>query len=154
MAAQVRVGVGCFLFNSRLEFVTGVRKGSHGAGAIQLPGGHLEMGSSPEACAVREVAEETGLVVREQDVRFLTATNDIFAADDKHYVTLFVACQVLDDVQPEVLEPEKCERWEWHSWEHLRDLALDPGNNLFLPLRNLILQRPDLDPRAAFVTST
>lgn len=63
------------------------------------------MGESPEACAVREVAEETGLVVRERDVRFLTATNDIFAADNKHYVTLFVACQVLDDVQPEASLP-------------------------------------------------
>lgn len=33
MTSQVRVGVGCFLFNSKLEFVVGVRKGSHGAGA-------------------------------------------------------------------------------------------------------------------------
>ncbi|KPV75914.1 uncharacterized protein RHOBADRAFT_52926 [Rhodotorula graminis WP1] len=153
MAAHVRVGVGCFLFNSKLEFVTGVRKGSHGAGAIQLPGGHLEMGESPEACAVREVAEETGLVVREDDVRFLTATNDVFAAERKHYVTLFVACRV-DDVKPEVLEPDKCERWEWCSWEHLKELALDPDTNLFLPLRNLILQRPELDPRAVFATPT
>lgn len=71
-------------------------------GAIQLPGGHLEVGESPEACAVREVAEETGLVVREEDVRFVTATNDIFAREGKHYVTLFVACRVEDDAHPEV----------------------------------------------------
>ncbi|BGP37976.1 hypothetical protein JCM10449v2_001903 [Rhodotorula kratochvilovae] len=150
MAGQVRVGVGCFIFNSKLDFVTGVRKGNHGAGAIQLPGGHLEVGETPEACAVREVAEETGLSIGEEDVRFLTATNDIFHAEGKHYITLFVACRVADDVEPKVLEPEKCERWEWQSWEHLKELALDPGNNLFLPLRNLILQRPELDPRSVF----
>ncbi|GAA6056409.1 hypothetical protein JCM3770_000688 [Rhodotorula araucariae] len=151
MTPQVRVGVGCFLFNPQLEFVTGVRKGSHGAGAIQLPGGHLEVGETPEACAVREVAEETGLSIREEDVRFLTATNDIFLAEGKHYITLFMACRVPRAVEPEVLEPEKCKRWEWLNWEHLKELALDPENSLFLPLRNLILQRPELDPRQPFV---
>ncbi|BGP13900.1 hypothetical protein JCM10213_002541 [Rhodosporidiobolus nylandii] len=148
--STVRVGVGIFLFNSRFHFVTGLRKGSHGAGALQLPGGHLEVGETPEACAVREVAEETGLTIREEDVRFLTATNDIFAAERKHYITLFTACKIGDDVQPEVLEPDKCERWTWTSWENLKELADTPDNHLFLPLRNLILQRPELDPREAF----
>lgn len=72
------------------------------AGAIQLPGGHLEFGETPEACAVREVLEETGLEISEADVRFVTATNDIFEAEGKHYVTLFMACRVPDDAQPQV----------------------------------------------------
>ena len=46
--------------------------------------------------------EETGLHVAERDVRFLTATNDIFSTESKHYVTLFVACPVSDDARPEV----------------------------------------------------
>lgn len=33
----VRVGVGCFLLNSKGQFVTGVRKGSHGSGAFDPP---------------------------------------------------------------------------------------------------------------------
>ncbi|GAA5968324.1 hypothetical protein JCM11641_003810 [Rhodosporidiobolus odoratus] len=147
----VRVGVGCFLFNSRYDFVTGIRKGSHGAGALQLPGGHLEVGESPEGCAVREVAEETGLTIRPENVKFFTATNDIFAAEGKHYITMFVSCMLEDDaVEPQVLEPEKCERWEWTSWDKLKELAASPDNNLFLPLGNLFLQRPDLDPRRLF----
>lgn len=40
------------------------RKGSHGDGEWALPGGHLEMGESFEQCAVREVEEETGIMVR------------------------------------------------------------------------------------------
>ncbi|BGP22826.1 hypothetical protein JCM10295v2_001717 [Rhodotorula toruloides] len=102
MTSQVRVGVGCFLLNSRGEFVVGVRKGSHGAGCLQLPGGHLEFGETPEACAVREVAEETGLAIRADNVRFLTATNDVFEADKKHYITLFVACRVEDEADPQM----------------------------------------------------
>lgn len=64
-------------------------------GCLQLPGGHLEFGESWEECARREILEETGLAVR--DVRFLTATNDVFAAEKKHYVTIFMACCTVDD---------------------------------------------------------
>ena len=45
---------------------------------------------------MREVKEETGLEVGK--VRFLTATNDVFAAaadGNKHYVTIFVVCEVI-----------------------------------------------------------
>ncbi|GAA6027046.1 hypothetical protein JCM8097_006068 [Rhodosporidiobolus ruineniae] len=149
--ATVRVGVRCFLFRpGSTNFLPGIRRGFHGAGALQLPGGHLEVGETPEACAVREVAEETGLTIREGDVRFLRATNDIFEADDKHSITLFVGCVVEDDLEPEVHEPEKCDRWDWTSWEKLKELAEDPQDNLFLPLSDLFLQRPELDPRVAF----
>ncbi|GJN88554.1 hypothetical protein Rhopal_001520-T1 [Rhodotorula paludigena] len=92
MTGIVQVGVGCFLFNSRFQLVTGVRKGSLGA----------DFGESPEACAVREVLEETGIRIDENDVRFLTAVNTVFPAENKHYITLFVGCQVPDDSRPEV----------------------------------------------------
>ncbi|ORY59439.1 NUDIX hydrolase domain-like protein [Leucosporidium creatinivorum] len=138
-----RVGVGAFILHGD-RFVTGVRKGSHGAGCLQLPGGHLEFGESWEECARREILEETGLAVR--DVRFLTATNDVFVAEVKHYITIFMVCNTVDkDPLPRVLEPEKCERWEWRSWEELRMLSVDPSVELFLPLRNLLKQQPDLN---------
>ncbi|GAA6008942.1 hypothetical protein JCM10207_004035 [Rhodosporidiobolus poonsookiae] len=143
--AQVRVGIGCFLFNSHFHTITGVRKGSIGAGTIALAGGHLELGEEPEACAAREVLEETGIFIREGDVKFITAVNSIFEADQKQYITLFYGCRVPDDVKPEVLEPEKCEAWEWTSLETLTHLAHDPASNLFLPIRNLFHQRQGLD---------
>ena len=115
MAAQVRVGVGVFVFNSAGGFIIGKRKGSHGAsesfkainihflllyssltcdpGTWALPGGHLEFGESFEACAAREVAEETGLQLNDGSIRFLTVTNDVMASDHKHYVTVFMGCR-------------------------------------------------------------
>ncbi|KAL2872026.1 nucleotide triphosphate diphosphatase NUDT15 [Aspergillus lucknowensis] len=97
---DVRVGVGVFALNSENKFIVGKRKGSHGADTWGLPGGHLEFNESFEECAVRELKEETGLDV--YDVRFLTATNDVMPADEKHYVTVFVGARVKDGQKPQV----------------------------------------------------
>ncbi|CCC06334.1 unnamed protein product [Sordaria macrospora k-hell] len=114
-----RVGVAAIIRDAEGKMLVGVRKGSHGAGTLQFPGGHLEFGEDPFQCAVRETEEETGLkVVAEKDVSF---TNDVFEAENKHYITLFVSCKRLDEQQkPEIMEPLKCESWTWMSEADLR----------------------------------
>lgn len=157
---QVRVGVGVFILASSHErianprFLMGKRKNAHGAGTYALPGGHLEFGETPEWCAARESMEETGLKI--SDIRFMTATNDYMPADDKHYITLFmVGVRDNNSDEPRVLEPEKCESWEWASWEQLMDWVQVEGKGrkeevperrLFLPLLNLVCQRPGVVP--------
>lgn len=154
---QVRVGVGVFILKSTSEspsnpsFLIGKRIGSHGAGTYALPGGHLEFGESPEECAAREIMEETGLKI--SNIEFLTATNDVMEKDGKHYVTLFVVGVRDDESQvPEVLEKEKCEGWEWIKWEELVELVEKDGKgeqmqrSLFIPLLNLVRQRPGVVP--------
>ncbi|KAF7932119.1 uncharacterized protein EAE97_009140 [Botrytis byssoidea] len=81
-----RIGVGIFLLHPTHPsftpaspiFLMGQRLGSHGAGLWAHPGGHLEFGEELEECAIREVEEETGLRLRKEDVKFLTATNSFF----------------------------------------------------------------------------
>lgn len=51
--------------------------------------------------AERETAEETGLKVK--GIKVGAVTNDIFVTDNKHYITLFVSCEMLyADAEPEV----------------------------------------------------
>ncbi|KAL1638593.1 hypothetical protein SLS58_008807 [Diplodia intermedia] len=143
---NARVGVGVFILNDRNQFIIGKRKGSHGAGTWALPGGHLEFGESFEECAARETLEETGLATT--DVHFFTATNSVMTDVDAHYVTIFMTARISGDkTEPENLEPEKCESWEWVGWERLRSMAEesksgeDGSPKLFLPLVNLFDQR-------------
>ena len=96
-APNPRVGVAAIVKNRAGQFVVGRRKGAHGAGKWQFPGGHLDFGESPEECAVRETLEETGLVVTPLGI--LSVTNDVFAAENKHYITFCVLCLRDDDSQ-------------------------------------------------------
>ncbi|KAI9737221.1 MAG: hypothetical protein M1818_005753 [Claussenomyces sp. TS43310] len=158
MEARPYVGVGVFVFDDRGRFVTGLRtgKGSVGAGTWALPGGHLEFGESFEECATREVLEETGLNI--EDVHFLTADNNIMKKENKHYVTIFMRASVAGTKEPQVMEPEKCEAWEWSTWEEMRKYydaevkaetgghGAFEGRKLFLPWSNLFRNKPDFRP--------
>lgn len=153
-APKVRVGVGAFVLQSSQKFLKnprfliGKRLNAHGAGTWTLPGGHLEFGETPEACAAREVMEETGLKVR--DVSFLTATNDFMPGEGRHYVTLFMVCVREDDGDEAVVrEREKCEGREWVGWvegQGERSGSEMVERKLFVPLVNLVRQRPGLKP--------
>ncbi|KAF9243278.1 hypothetical protein DTO027I6_7615 [Penicillium roqueforti] len=144
-----KVGVGVFVLNAAGKFLIGKRKGSLGAGTWGLPGGHLDFGESFETCAVRETLEETGLKI--QDVRFLTATNSILKAENKHYITIFMGAVCEDGAEPQVIEPDRCEGWEWISWDELRAYGEEQikagdgfeGRRFFSPLLGLFEQRPD-----------
>ncbi|KAL1863247.1 hypothetical protein Plec18170_000079 [Paecilomyces lecythidis] len=152
---EPRVGVGVFVINKDGKFVLGIRKGSTGSGTWAVPGGHLEFGETFEECAAREILEETGLAL--EDLRFLTATNNVMKAENKHYITIFMGGTVVGDKpEPQLLEPEKCEGWEWVTWDDVRSMYEVEGQaagdenrkerRLFLALKSIFQQRPGLNP--------
>lgn len=122
---QVRVGIGVIVRKSG-KVLVGKRKGEHGGRKWAFPGGHLEFGESFEECAIREVLEETGLKIK--NIKFASITNDIFSKD-KHYITIFIVCDWKSG-KPQVLEPDRNEKWEWFAWNKL-------PRPLFLTIENL-----------------
>ncbi|MGX6960404.1 MAG: NUDIX hydrolase [Rickettsia endosymbiont of Pentastiridius leporinus] len=129
MTTYPRIGIGIILFNSQNEILLGKRISSHGESTYGNPGGHLEFGETFEECIIREVLEETNLVI--ENPQFLAVTNDIFEEEQKHYVSVFLKAHCLNEDQLENLEPHKVESWQWFALDNLPD-------NLFPPLKRLI----------------
>jgi len=90
-------------------------------------GGHVEYGETVEQAILRELAEECGITVK--NLRVL-CVSDFLTHSPKHYVDIgFVADW--ESGEPQVLEPEKCEGWEW------RDMH-DVPEHIFAPMAGYI----------------
>lgn len=109
------IGVGVVVVKAGLVLL-GRRKNAHGHGSWHFPGGHLEFNEAIDACARREVMEETGLTIK--NLKKGPYTNDFFEKEAKHYVTLFVIADY-NQGEPTVREPHKCETWQWFDWNDL-----------------------------------
>ena len=108
-----KVGIGVMVFKNG-KVLLGKRKGSHGAGEYAWPGGHLEFGESIIACGMREVKEETGIKIK--NVKFLRLMN--LTEYSKHYVDISLTAKWASG-EPKILEPHKCERWDWYNLNDL-----------------------------------
>jgi len=124
-----RIGVGIIIVKEN-KVLMGKRRNAHGDGSWSFPGGHLEFNEAVEECGKREVLEETGITIK--NIWPATFTNDIFPKERKHYVTLYLLSEY-DAGEVRVMEPEKCEQWQWFSWDNL-------PRPLFLPIQNLLKQ--------------
>ena len=127
MENRPKVAVGVIVIKDG-KILLGKRKNVYGEGTWFFPGGHLEFNESWGDCASRETLEETGITIK--NIRFGTTTNDIFQPEGKHYISIFMLSDY-DSGEVKVMEPEKCERWDWFEWNKL-------PQPLFLPIQNLL----------------
>ncbi|WP_066497291.1 NUDIX hydrolase [Abyssisolibacter fermentans] len=89
-------------------------------------GGKIENGESPEECVIREINEESGLILKEPKLRGIL-TFPSFANDDDWYVYLYTATEFegeLRDSDEGVLK--------WIDNDKLLDLPMSQGDKLFL----------------------
>lgn len=124
---EPRIGVGAVVLDAG-KILLGKRRGKHGDGCWQLPGGHMEWFETVEVCCSRELFEETGLEV----VSMHTGpwANAIFTQENRHYVTVFMIVTAVSGTST-LKEPDKCDGWEWFSFNALPE-------PLFLPLQQLV----------------
>eukprot|EP00884_Botryococcus_braunii_P020995 jgi/Botrbrau1/757/Bobra.0181s0016.1 len=123
MESQKRPAVGVGVIVCRGSHVlVGERRASLGSGKHALPGGHLELGETFEACAAREVKEETGLEL--QNITYVHTLNSIF--ENVHYVTVFMRGTVPEGAEAVNLEPSKCVAWKWVPWDSIPSPMFEP----------------------------
>lgn len=84
-------------------------------GWFSLPAGHIEDGESLTAGTIREIREETGVILKEKDIELVHVmhrkSNDI-RMDFFFLVKKYVG-------KPRNTEPEKCSVMEWFSIDDL-----------------------------------
>ena len=124
---QVRVGTGLIVVKNE-KVLVGRRKGSHAAGLYSFPGGHLDWNETWEDCVLRELREECGPNIK-VNIRYYGqkrkehfVTNDIMPQYGKHYITIFMVADWIEG-EPENMEPDKCEGWEWISYDQLASFS-------------------------------
>lgn len=121
-----KVGLGVYILNQEGQILLTKRQGSHGAGKWCAPGGHLEFGQSFLECAAMEAKEEVNIDVT--SVRFLTATNDIYEGESKHYVTIHCLATGWSG-EAKIMEPDKCAEIKWFSTHELpKEMFLSNAN--------------------------
>ena len=126
MTERPKVGLGVIVVKDG-KILMHKRKNAHGEGKWSLPGGHLEFNEEIEDGARREVMEEAGITIK--NVRRATFTNDINMEEGNHYITIFLLADY-DSGEVRVMEPHKCEKWEWFEWENMPQPLFSPIVNL------------------------
>ncbi len=94
------------------------------AGKYVVPGGHVELGETLEAALRREVAEETGLAIR--DIRFVGVQEFIYDAafwQPRHFIFFDYACRT---DQTEVRLNDEAEEYVWATVDEALRLPMDP----------------------------
>ncbi|MFA7418909.1 MAG: 8-oxo-dGTP diphosphatase [Melioribacteraceae bacterium] len=90
-------------------------------------GGKFEQGESPEECAIREVEEESGLLMIDPKMKgFITFP--MFDGKKDWYVFLFIA----EKFSGKLIDSNEG-KLEWIQHENLADLNLWDGDKIFIP---------------------
>ena len=97
------------------EVLIGQRLVKHGNDRFCFPGGHVDSGEEVKTAAVREVLEETGIIINPLHLEELTFTTDLEATDNsgEKYITMYYVYFNYLKQEPENREPHKCKGWNW-----------------------------------------
>ncbi len=136
-----KVGIGVMIQNEKGQVLLGLRKGSHGEGEWNFPGGHLEFRETVFETAARETKEETGLDVEPFALISVADEMRYIESDDKHFLNIGVKANYKGG-EPVVMESNKCEKWQWFDLDNLPDKILDGTYQIIENYKNNRIYKP------------
>ena len=118
-------GVAAVVFSG--EEILLARRGSEPAkGMWGLPGGVIELGEEAENAVVREVEEETGILI--QPIKLLTVFDSIVRNDEGRVRYHYVLCEYLcEAVGGELRALSDASDARWTPLEEIRSLEMNPN---------------------------
>jgi len=119
-----QIGTAIIVINEENKILLGKRKNSFKQGFFGLPGGRLEKKEKLVLCAVRELKEETNLDSKK--ISYLCVVKEWQEDEDHDFVHFIFVCQEWTN-KLELLEPDKCESWQWFDLDKLPENVL-PGH--------------------------
>jgi 8-oxo-dGTP diphosphatase len=123
MEERPKVGLGIIIVNAEGKILIGKRKGSH-AQKYSIPGGHLDLGETFEAGAIREIKEETDLDIANPKVIAVSNNLETYREEGKHYISVFLLVETFSG-ELRLMEPDKCEGWIWVDPKNLPEPHFD-----------------------------
>ena len=120
--------VACALIDSDNRILVAQRpEGKALAGLWEFPGGKLEPGERPEPALIRELAEELGIIVKEECLAPLTFAS--FAYPDFHLLMPLYICRRWEGT----VVSQEGQAIKWVRANKLRDLAMPPADAPLIP---------------------
>ncbi len=116
------------LDEGKKNVLLGKRLNSYKAGMLGLPGGRVEAKEPLDECGKREVLEETSI-----EINNLTYVGVIRELQGESSFIHFAFFSSDHTGNPQLLEPEKCESWEWYPLDALPENIV-PGHRAALDM--------------------
>ena len=102
------------------NILLGKRKNSYQSGFYGLPGGRVEGPEKLTDCAKRELKEEIGIIAK--SLKYLGVIRD-FGPEGYTFTHFAFLCKDYSG-EAKVIEPDKCEGWEWFDPTKIPDKTL------------------------------
>lgn len=111
------------------KFLFGKRHKTHGEGTYTVPSGHMNFGETWERAGQRELYEESGLNVNEEDIKVLGTVNQ--PGTEFHYINTVLHTK---EAFGDLVGSEECDEWTYYSLDELPK----PIYHMILPALDLL----------------
>jgi 8-oxo-dGTP diphosphatase len=124
------IGAAVIVMDKKKRILLGKRKNNYFAGSFGFPGGQLELKEKLTECVQRELYEEAKMQAKE--LHYLGIVREL--QKTYTFIHFFFLCKQYSG-KPQIMEPEKCESWDWYDLDNLPENLL-PGHAAAIDILN------------------